>query len=147
MPAAFDACVSGGGRVRTKKLGGGKYMHICFKDGKSYAGEVKKKESLKWNSDFILEDIQPTVLEGGQVKECSGKKIKGVLLRKESRNGRVYEIDGMIKAEHLAHLPLPISMNHGDDVSDNVGLITKLIPMGEGLDYEGQVFKDRKSIV
>jgi hypothetical protein len=45
MPKAFEDCVSGGGKVRTKKLGGGKYMHICFKDGKSYSGEVKQNTS------------------------------------------------------------------------------------------------------
>lgn len=44
-PAKFDACVSEGGRVRTKKLPGGKYIHLCFKGGKSYAGYVKKKKS------------------------------------------------------------------------------------------------------
>lgn len=43
MPQAFDNCVKLGGRVRTKKLKGGKYMHICFKGGKSYAGYVKNK--------------------------------------------------------------------------------------------------------
>ncbi len=43
MPADFERCVKEGGRVRTKELGNGKYMHICFKDGKSYAGEVKTK--------------------------------------------------------------------------------------------------------
>lgn len=45
MPAAFDNCVRKGGRVRTKKLKGGKYIHLCFLGGKSYAGEVKKKKS------------------------------------------------------------------------------------------------------
>jgi len=45
MPAAFDACVKNGGRVRTKSgLKGGKYLHICYKGDKSYAGEVKKKK-------------------------------------------------------------------------------------------------------
>ena len=44
MPAAFQKCVAQGGRVRTKTLSGNKYMHICFKDGKSYAGEVKTKK-------------------------------------------------------------------------------------------------------
>jgi len=43
MPKAFDDCVKSGGRVRTKKLKNGKYIHICFKGGKSYAGEVKTK--------------------------------------------------------------------------------------------------------
>jgi len=45
MPADFEKCVREGGRVRTKKLSGGRYMHICFKDGKSYAGEVKTAKS------------------------------------------------------------------------------------------------------
>ena len=44
MPQEFDKCRSSGGRVRTKKLSNGKYIHICFKDGKSYAGEVKTKQ-------------------------------------------------------------------------------------------------------
>jgi hypothetical protein len=44
VPADFDRCVSKGGQVRTKDLGNGKYMHICIKDGKSYAGEVKQKQ-------------------------------------------------------------------------------------------------------
>lgn len=48
MPASFDRCVKAGGRVRTKTLGGGKYMHICFKDGKYYPGYVKSsgKQSI-----------------------------------------------------------------------------------------------------
>jgi len=46
MPKEFESCVARGGRVRTKKVGANKYIHICFIDGKSYAGEVKttKKE-------------------------------------------------------------------------------------------------------
>ena len=41
MPEAFDRCVRLGGRVRTKKLSKGRYIHICYRHGKSYAGEVK----------------------------------------------------------------------------------------------------------
>ena len=41
MPRAFEECVRKGGRVRTKRLGDGKYMRVCFLGGKSYAGEVK----------------------------------------------------------------------------------------------------------
>lgn len=44
MPAGFDSCVAKGGRVRTKKVGKRKYLHICFKDGKSYSGEVHTKK-------------------------------------------------------------------------------------------------------
>jgi hypothetical protein len=47
MPAGFDKCVKNGGRVRTKELGNGKYMHICFLNGKSYAGEVKTKKTKR----------------------------------------------------------------------------------------------------
>lgn len=42
MPPPFNKCVRSGGRVRTKKLSGGRYMHVCFRGGKAYAGEVKK---------------------------------------------------------------------------------------------------------
>jgi len=40
MPADFLNCIKNKGRVRTKNLGNGKYIKICFKDGKSYAGET-----------------------------------------------------------------------------------------------------------
>jgi hypothetical protein len=48
MPAAFDSCRAGGGQIRTKRVNSKQYMHICFKGGKSYAGEVKSyKKVLK----------------------------------------------------------------------------------------------------
>ena len=47
MPRPFERCVELGGRVRTKELGDGKYMHICYKGGKSYVGYVKTKEEKK----------------------------------------------------------------------------------------------------
>jgi hypothetical protein len=47
MPQGFDRCVAQGGRVRTLKLRGRRYMHVCFLAGKSYAGEVKVKKGKK----------------------------------------------------------------------------------------------------
>jgi len=44
MPEAFENAVKRGARVRTKRLKGGKYLHIAYLAGKSYAGEVKKKK-------------------------------------------------------------------------------------------------------
>jgi len=44
MPRSFTDCVSGGGRVRTKTLSGGRYMRICYKGGKSFVGEIKKSQ-------------------------------------------------------------------------------------------------------
>ena len=48
MPKDFDTCVAGGGRVRTMKVKGGRYMHVCFdKEGKSHAGEVRQSKKTK----------------------------------------------------------------------------------------------------
>lgn len=41
MSKEFTNCIAGGGRVRTIKHGKTKYQHICYLNGKSYAGEVK----------------------------------------------------------------------------------------------------------
>ena len=35
-PAEFETCVKNGGRVRTKDMGDGKFMRICFLNGKSF---------------------------------------------------------------------------------------------------------------
>lgn len=47
MPKSFNDCVKNGGRVRAKSIGKTRYIHICFKDGKSYQGEVKVKKVKK----------------------------------------------------------------------------------------------------
>jgi hypothetical protein len=49
MPKAFDACVRGGGKVRTKTIGSKKYIHICIPKGggDSIGGEVKAKKKGK----------------------------------------------------------------------------------------------------
>lgn len=46
MPEEFSACVAAGGKVRTKNVKGGRYMHFCIpKDGgPSVAGEIKEKQ-------------------------------------------------------------------------------------------------------
>lgn len=47
MPPEFDRCVKRGGRVRTKSMKGGKYLHICYDKQGSHAGYVKKKKKKK----------------------------------------------------------------------------------------------------
>jgi len=51
MPKAFDACVKAGGKVRTKKIGKTRYIHICIPKGggvgDSVGGEVKTKKKDK----------------------------------------------------------------------------------------------------
>jgi len=48
MPAGFERCVREGGRVRTikpKGQGSKTYIHVCWLNGKSYQGEVKKAKA------------------------------------------------------------------------------------------------------
>ena len=47
MPVAFERCVKNGGKVRTVKLDGGRYYHICILNKKIYKGEIKHKEKEK----------------------------------------------------------------------------------------------------
>lgn len=47
MPEAFDMCRKNGGKIRTISLPHGKYMHVCYLNGRSYQGEVKMKEEKK----------------------------------------------------------------------------------------------------
>jgi len=48
VPKAFDACVKGGGKVRTKSIGKSKYIKICIpkSGGSSVGGEVHKKKRM-----------------------------------------------------------------------------------------------------
>jgi len=47
MPQAFLNCIKNGGKVRTVRLDGGRYYHICILDKKIYKGEIKKKVKEK----------------------------------------------------------------------------------------------------
>jgi len=46
MPADFERCVESGGKVRRKRVNKTQWMNVCFKDGKSYAGEVHKYKKI-----------------------------------------------------------------------------------------------------
>jgi len=56
FPADFDRCVKKGGRVRTVAVKGhkDKYMHVCYLDGKSHAGEVKTKKEASEEKAYLL---------------------------------------------------------------------------------------------
>lgn len=47
MPKAFNNCVKKGGRVRTVKPNKNSFIHVCFINGKSFSGEVKKNRKKK----------------------------------------------------------------------------------------------------
>jgi hypothetical protein len=47
MPADFDKCVAEKGKVITKRVNKGNYMHICYdKSGKAHAGEEKAYKKI-----------------------------------------------------------------------------------------------------
>ena len=58
MPAGFDACRKNGGKIRTKQMGGGKYMHICILNGKSFSGEVKSTSTSTSGKSNVAEAIK-----------------------------------------------------------------------------------------
>jgi len=45
MSKSFKKAVEQGARVRTKKLGGDRYNHLAYLDGRFYAGHVEKKKT------------------------------------------------------------------------------------------------------
>ena len=47
MPKAFEDCQAKGGKIRTMKLSGGRYMRICIHKGRSVRGEIKHKQKDK----------------------------------------------------------------------------------------------------
>ncbi len=47
MPKAFNDCRRAGGKIRTKKLSGKKYQHVCIKNGKVAKGHVKTRKSKR----------------------------------------------------------------------------------------------------
>lgn len=50
MPADFDKCVSGGGRVRTVKPNASTYIHVCYDKSGSHSGEVKHTSGV-WDAE------------------------------------------------------------------------------------------------
>lgn len=41
MPKGFESCRASRGGIRTVVPKKGRYIHVCFRGGKSYRGEVK----------------------------------------------------------------------------------------------------------
>jgi len=44
MPAVFEEAIRKGAKVITKKIKGGRFIHIAYLRGKAYAGETKTKK-------------------------------------------------------------------------------------------------------
>lgn len=46
MPQPFLDCIKNGGHVITKRVNETQYIKVCYKDGKSYSGEVHTYKKL-----------------------------------------------------------------------------------------------------
>lgn len=48
MPANFDACVTNGGKVITKRVNATQYIHVCYPKGggSAISGEVKTYKKI-----------------------------------------------------------------------------------------------------
>ena len=46
MPESFERCVRENGRVKRKRVNKTQWMNVCFKNGKSYAGEVHQYKKI-----------------------------------------------------------------------------------------------------
>ena len=44
MPAAFEDAIRKGAKVITKKIKGGRYIHVAYLNGKAIPGEVHTKK-------------------------------------------------------------------------------------------------------
>lgn len=72
MPKSFDNCVKNGGKVRTivideKK---GTYMHVCYKGGHSYPGEVRKKKKAKSDIETLVKELKDLERYWKNEREC-----------------------------------------------------------------------------
>jgi len=47
VPARFESCRKAGGKIRTKKLSGGRYQPVCYIGGQAFEGEIHKKKEKK----------------------------------------------------------------------------------------------------
>jgi hypothetical protein len=131
MPADFNKCVKDGGKVRTKKLKGNKYLHVCFLNGKSYAGEVKTKASemilypVDANMEFdelgVTKEIQ--VLPVGVWNHPVYGKIE---INENDINKFIKNFDSKIRKE------LPITEGHsvGEEEKPAIGWFKQLINKG-----------------
>lgn len=149
MPAEFDTCVKGGGRVRTKSLKDGKYMRICFLNGKSFAGEVKTKEELKPEE---LKDVYTE--ENDNVVTFTESLTFGIVensINEEKRTVRVCALSACVSKNNRYYSPKVVESVLGTltgkksfadhDQRDTKNLVGRII----GEEYKsGKIFADVK---
>jgi len=145
MPQAFLNCVSQGGKVITKDLGDGKYIKICYLNGKSYPGEtMENKTDKKTHENQAIRTLVPIELMFAEEK-AGGYELQVLKPGVWDHPGYgMVEITPEIQQEfadnfqrdlraHSSSIGLPIDEEHYSD-KGAVGWIKNLINKGnEGL--------------
>lgn len=106
--------------------------------GKEGVKMMLENVKFRFTTPFVSEEMK--IEEGAKTPEC--RKIKGTLLKARiSRNGIKYGIEDVKNIKMTGNT---ISLNHTDDVTDNVGLIEKIEPIEDRVDYEGILYNTGK---
>lgn len=108
--------------------------------GKKEGAEVLINERIKFSVPFVVESLEAKEGETS-IEEASCRKIKGTMLKATtSRNGRTYTMENIEKAKFSGDT---ISLNHTEDVTDNVGTFKPSLTK-DGVDFEAVVYNTGK---
>jgi hypothetical protein len=130
----------------------GKKMFYAWKnkhgydDTKSFPGkkegmEIRVMEKLRFTVPFIVESLEVKEGEAVPIQEAGCRKIKGMMLKATtSRNGRTYTMENIEKAKFTSDT---LSLNHTEDVTDNVGTFTPHIT-NDGISFEAVIYNTGK---
>jgi hypothetical protein len=109
--------------------------------GKKESAEIRINEKLKFTVPFIVESLEVKEGEAIPIQEANCRKIRGTMLKATtSRNGRTYTMENIEKAKFTSDT---LSLNHTEDVTDNVGTFTPHITR-DGIDFEAKIYNTGK---
>jgi hypothetical protein len=110
--------------------------------GKKEGVEQRFCERLRFTAPFVVEAFQPVEIKEGQlIQEAGCRKIRGTMLKATtSRNGRTYTMENIEKAKFTSDT---LSLNHTEDVTDNVGTFTPHIT-SDGINFEAVIYNTGK---
>jgi len=109
--------------------------------GKKEGVEIRAMEKIRFTVPFVVESIEVKEGETIPIQEAGCRKIKGVMLKATtSRNGRTYTMENIEKARFTSDT---LSLNHTEDVTDNVGTFIPHIT-NDGIDFEAKIYNTGK---
>jgi hypothetical protein len=109
--------------------------------GKKEGMEQRFCEKLRFTAPFVVESLEVKEGETVPIQEANCRKIKGTMLKATtSRNGRTYTMENIEKARFTSDT---LSLNHTEDVTDNVGTFTPHITK-DGIDFEAKIYNTGK---